>query len=149
MTETNNNVKNIGLRGVKVADTRVSHVDGTNGMLVYRGYRIEALAERSTFEETAYLLHYDALPKEEQLRDFKKSLEEARELPSFVYDSIRKLPKASLPMDVLQARSRLAALRAEHRALLTQELGAISFAQALRRGANGTDESTATRARGE
>jgi citrate synthase len=103
MTETNNNVKNIGLRGVKVADTRVSHVDGTNGILVYRGYRIEALAERSTFEETAYLLHYDALPKEEQLRDFKKSLEEARELPSFVYDSIRKLPEASLPMDVLQA----------------------------------------------
>ena len=103
MSETNNNTKNIGLRGVKVADTRVSHVDGTNGVLVYRGYRIEALAENSTFEELAYLLHYDALPKEEQLRDFRKSLEEARELPSFVFESIRKLPKESLPMDVLQA----------------------------------------------
>jgi citrate synthase len=103
MEETNNSVKNIGLRGVKVADTRISHVDGTNGVLVYRGYGIEALAENSTFEETAFLLHHDALPKEEQLKDFKKSLEEARELPAFVFDSIRKLPKSCMPMDVLQA----------------------------------------------
>jgi citrate synthase len=72
MTEANSNVKNIGLRGVKVADTRISHVEGTNGVLIYRGYRIEALAENSTFEETAYLLHHDALPKDEQLADFKK-----------------------------------------------------------------------------
>jgi len=103
MAETNGNVKNIGLRGVKVADTRISHVDGANGILIYRGYRIEALAEHSTFEETAYLLHHDALPKPEQLADFRKSLEEARELPGFVFDSIRKLPRSSLPMDVLQA----------------------------------------------
>ena len=61
------NVKNIGLRGVKVADTRISHVDGTNGVLIYRGYRIEELARDSTFEETAYLLHYDALPTKQQL----------------------------------------------------------------------------------
>ena len=98
-----NNVKNIGLRGVKVADTRISHVDGTNGILIYRGYRIEDLAEHSTFEETAYLLLHDALPKEEQLAEFKKQLEEARELPSFVFDSIKKLPKTAQPMDVLQA----------------------------------------------
>lgn len=103
MAEANNTTKNIGLRGIKVADTRISHVDGTNGILVYRGYRIEALAENSTFEETAYLLHYDALPKEEQLKEFRKSLEEARELPAFVFDSIRKLPKSAQPMDVLQA----------------------------------------------
>ena len=35
--------KNIGLRGVKVADTRISDVDGENGILIYRGYRIEEL----------------------------------------------------------------------------------------------------------
>jgi citrate synthase len=50
------NTKNIGLRGVKVADTRISDVDGTNGILIYRGYPIEELAEHSTYEETAYLL---------------------------------------------------------------------------------------------
>ncbi len=96
-------VKNIGLRGVTVADTKISHVDGENGILIYRGYRIEDLARNSTFEETAYLLLHDALPNEEQLEDFKRKLIEAGELPSFVFDSLRKLPKTSHPMDVLQA----------------------------------------------
>ncbi|MDA8098635.1 MAG: citrate synthase [Nitrospiraceae bacterium] len=95
--------KNIGLRSVPVADTRISDVDGTNGILIYRGYRIEDLAKNSTYEETAYLLLHDALPNEEQLADFRKNLEEARELPAFVFDSIKKLPKTSHPMDVLQA----------------------------------------------
>jgi len=35
------NTKNIGLRGVKVADTRISDVDGEHGILIYRGYPIE------------------------------------------------------------------------------------------------------------
>jgi citrate synthase len=96
-------VKNIGLRGVKVADTKIGHVDGENGILIYRGYRIEELAQNSTFEETAYLLLHDALPSEEQLDDFKKKLKEARELPAFVFDGIKRLPKSSQPMDVLQA----------------------------------------------
>ncbi len=95
--------KNIGLRGVKVADTRIGHVDGAKGVLIYRGYRIEDLAERSTFEETAYLLIHDALPNEVQLDDFTRRLAEARELPAFVFDSIKMLPRSSRPMDVLQA----------------------------------------------
>jgi citrate synthase len=102
MTESTT-TKNIGLRGVTVADTRISDVDGENGILIYRGYRIEELAKNSTFEETAFLLLNDALPNEEQLEDFKKKLIEARELPSFVFDSLRQLPRTSHPMDVLQA----------------------------------------------
>jgi citrate synthase len=97
------NVKNTGLRGVTVADTKISHVDGVNGILIYRGYRIEDLARNSTFEETAYLLLYDTLPNDEQLKDFRRKLVEAGELPSFVFDSLGKLPKTSQPMDVLQA----------------------------------------------
>jgi citrate synthase len=76
-----NNVKNIGLRGVKVADTRISHVDGTKGVLVYRGYRIEALAEHSTFEETAYLLHHEELPTSGDLQAFTRQIVAAREVP--------------------------------------------------------------------
>ncbi|MHB8845968.1 MAG: citrate/2-methylcitrate synthase [Nitrospirota bacterium] len=103
MAETNNSTKNIGLRGIKVADTRISDVDGTHGILIYRGYPIEELAEHSTFEETAYLLLHDALPNREQLEDFRRLLVEARELPAFVFDAIRRLPKTSRPIDVLQA----------------------------------------------
>ncbi len=81
--------KNIGLRGVTVADTRISDVDGENGILIYRGYRIEELAENSTFEETAYLLLHDELPAEEQLKDFTQRLEKARPLPSFILQTLR------------------------------------------------------------
>ena len=48
-------VKNTGLRGVKVADTRISFIDGEKGILVYRGYRIEDLAKYSSFEEVSWL----------------------------------------------------------------------------------------------
>ncbi len=96
-------LKNIGLRGVTVADTKISHVDGENGILIYRGYRIEELAQSSTFEETAYLLHHDRLPTENELREFAKELIQARQVPEFVFDALKHLPKESLPMDVLQA----------------------------------------------
>jgi len=101
MTETNN-TKNIGLRGVKVADTRISDVDGTHGILIYRGYPIEELAEHSTYEETAFLLLHDAMPTVKELRDFTEGLRAARALPAFAVDILRAMPKGSSPMDVLQ-----------------------------------------------
>ncbi len=67
-------VKNIGLRGVKVADTKISFIDGEKGILIYRGYRIEELAERSSFMETAYLLLNGDLPEAGQLADFDKQV---------------------------------------------------------------------------
>ncbi len=102
MTDTDH-VKNIGLRGVTVADTKISHVDGTNGILIYRGYRIEDLAMHSTFEETSYLLLHDMLPTADQLESFKKLLAEARVVSDFVFESLKLLPKSAHPMDVLQA----------------------------------------------
>ncbi|HOD75078.1 MAG: citrate/2-methylcitrate synthase [Syntrophorhabdaceae bacterium] len=96
-------VKNIGLRGVTVADTKISRIDGQNGVLIYRGFRIEELARDSTFEETAYLLHHDELPGREELRKFTELLVEARTMPRFVFDVLKGLPKESHPMDVLQA----------------------------------------------
>jgi citrate synthase len=97
------NTKNIGLRGVKVADTRISDVDGTNGILIYRGYPIEELAEHSTYEETAYLLLHDDMPTVQELREFTEGLRASRSLPVFLVDILRDLPKSSSPMDVLQA----------------------------------------------
>ena len=48
--------KNIGLRGIEVADTKISNIDGGKGKLIYRGFDILDLTKNSTFEETAYLL---------------------------------------------------------------------------------------------
>jgi citrate synthase len=103
-------VKNIGLRGVTVADTKISQVDGENGILIYRGYRIEELAQDSTFEETAYLLLHDELPTGELLAAFRNGLREAGQVPGFVFDVLRRLPKQSHPMDVLQAAVPLLAM---------------------------------------
>ena len=45
-----------GLEGIPAAQSSISYVDGQKGILEYRGIRIEELAEKSTFLETAYLL---------------------------------------------------------------------------------------------
>ena len=97
------NVKNTGLRGVTVADTRVSFIDGEKGILIYRGYRIEDLAEKSSFMEVAYLVLNGILPDKKELSDFENRIKEARQVPEFIYDSFKELPKDSNPMDVLQA----------------------------------------------
>ncbi|MCE5242905.1 MAG: citrate (Si)-synthase, partial [Desulfobacteraceae bacterium] len=96
-------VKNIGLRGVTVADTKISYIDGENGVLIYRGYRIEELAERSTFMETSCLLLNGVLPDTEQIDRFEKEVVAARPVPEFVFDCFRKLPVETQTMDVLQA----------------------------------------------
>jgi len=95
-------VKNTGLRGVTVADTRISFIDGEKGILLYRGYRIEELAEKSTFPEVAWLLLHDDLPDENELKGFAEDITRARELPGVVVECLRKLPTQSAPMDVLQ-----------------------------------------------
>ncbi|MFH0958316.1 MAG: citrate/2-methylcitrate synthase [Pseudomonadota bacterium] len=96
-------VKNIGLRGVTVADTKISFIDGNQGILIYRGYRIEELAERSTFIETSFLLLHGYLPSPEELRIFTGQLVEASDVGDYVYNCLKKLPRKSNPMDVLQA----------------------------------------------
>ena len=64
--------KNIGLRGIEVADTKISNIDGDKGKLIYRGFDILDLTKNSTFEETAYLLIYDNLPTKNELNEFNK-----------------------------------------------------------------------------
>jgi citrate synthase len=96
-------VKNTGLRGVTVADTKVSYIDGENGILIYRGYRIEELAERSTFMETAFLLLHGHLPKESEIERFERQVIQSRDVPEFILESLEKFPKQDGPMDVLQA----------------------------------------------
>jgi citrate synthase len=95
--------KNIGLRGVKVADTRISDVDGEKGILIYRGFNICDLGVHSTFEEVSFLLLNDRLPTKEELKGFQKTLVSERGIPSAVLTLMKKLPSSAHPMDVLQA----------------------------------------------
>jgi citrate synthase len=97
------NVKNVGLRGVTVADTKISFVDGENGILLYRGYRVEQLAQDSSFIEVAYLLLNGSLPNKKELVKFDTLVKEARSLPDYSYEILKKYPKGAAPMDVLQS----------------------------------------------
>ncbi|MFN4336606.1 MAG: citrate/2-methylcitrate synthase [Candidatus Nitrosocaldus sp.] len=94
-------IKNIGLRNVEVADTKLCLIDGENGRLLYRGYDIFDLAKNSTFEETSYLLLYGDLPTKEQLDEFDEQLRRARALPREVIDAMLHRAKSARPMDVL------------------------------------------------
>jgi len=103
MKEKTIDAKNIGLRGVKVADTRISDVDGEKGILIYRGFNICDLVSYSTFEEVSFLLLNDRLPTKEELKEFQKTLVSERRIPSAVITLMKKLPSTTHPMDVLQA----------------------------------------------
>jgi citrate synthase len=96
-------ILNTGLRGFKVASTRISDVDGAAGKLIYRGYLIKELAGKVSFEEVVYLLLYEKLPNEEELNRFKEQLAGERRVPSELIASLKNRPKDALPMDILQA----------------------------------------------
>ncbi|MBT5200901.1 MAG: citrate (Si)-synthase [Thaumarchaeota archaeon] len=95
--------KNIGLRGIEVADTKISNIDGEKGKLIYRGFDILDLTENSTFEETAYLLLYDSLPTKPQLDEFNSKLVDARYIPKQMQKNMGNWRKDADPMDMLQA----------------------------------------------
>ncbi|MBC8463613.1 MAG: citrate (Si)-synthase, partial [Deltaproteobacteria bacterium] len=101
--ETTQSIKDTGLRGVTIASTRISDVIGAQGKLIYRGYLIQDLAERASFEEVAYLLLYEQLPTRERLKEFDECLKSERAIPSELIDALKTRPHDALPMDILQA----------------------------------------------
>lgn len=95
--------RNIGLRNIEVADTKICSIDGEQGKLIYRGYDILDLVNRSTFEETAYLLLFGGLPSAEELADFSHRLSEVRKLPEPLLNNLKNRPRKAHPMDILQS----------------------------------------------
>jgi len=101
--ENDKQIQNTGLRGVTIASTKISDVNGAIGKLVYRGFLAKDLAGKVSFEEVAYLLLYEQLPNKEELRQFKESLVSERALPGELIDALETRPQDALPMDILQA----------------------------------------------
>jgi citrate synthase len=92
-----------GLAGVPVAYSKICHIDGEKGVLEYRGIPIEALAQHSTFEETAFLLVKGHLPNREELAAFEKDLRTHRRLKYKIVDLIKCFPETGHPMEAMQA----------------------------------------------
>lgn len=92
-----------GLDGVIATESSISDIDGAKGVLSYRGFSIEELAEKSTFEETAYLLLTGELPNQDALKTFASGMSEAMNLPQDLLTLLNSYPKHSDSMFVLQS----------------------------------------------
>src|SRR2546428_1260542 len=92
-----------GLAGVPAARSQISDVDGQGGVLEYRGIRIEELASKSTFLETAFLLLFSHLPARLELERFSADITRHRRLQVQIIGLIKCLPDTRHPMDALQA----------------------------------------------
>jgi citrate synthase len=91
-----------GLEGVPATKSNISDIDGEKGILFYRGYPIEQLAEHSNFEETALLLLDGHLPKKHELAVFDEELRRNRRVKYNIKQMMKNLPATGHPMDMLQ-----------------------------------------------
>ena len=89
-----------GLLGIVVDETTISHVMPDINSLTYRGYAVQDLCEKCNFEEVAYLVLNGDLPKKNELKKFKKQLEENRNITINLREIVKHMPKRSHPMDV-------------------------------------------------
>src|SRR5687767_14361020 len=91
-----------GLRGVVAAQSAIGDVNGEQGILIYQGYDIHDLAEKSTFEEVVFLLWNGRLPNQAELDDLTAKIRENYETPAEVVEMLKRFPKDADPMDVLR-----------------------------------------------
>ena len=91
-----------GLEGVVAAETSVGDVDGARCQLIYRGYNIDELAGRATYEEVSYLLLEGALPTATQLSGWVKQLDAQRTLEPATLALLQALPRSAGPMAMLR-----------------------------------------------
>jgi citrate synthase len=92
-----------GFMSTGSCQSKITYLDGEKGVLLYRGYPIEQIAEKSSFIETSYLLIYGELPTKDQLDNFQYHLVHH----SMVHESIKNLydgfPNNPHPMAVCSA----------------------------------------------
>ncbi|WP_452228680.1 MULTISPECIES: citrate synthase [unclassified Lacinutrix] len=92
-----------GFKNTGSCESAITFLNGEEGILRYRGYSIEELAEKADFLEVAFLLIFGELPNKEELEKFQKDIKEQ----SVVDDDIKKIldafPKSAHPMGVLSS----------------------------------------------
>ena len=92
-----------GLEGIPAAESAICYIDGTKGVLEYRGVPVTELAEESSFLETAYLLIFNELPDADTLQGFERDVRLHTRLKLKILRMMEFLPEGGHPMDFLQA----------------------------------------------
>ena len=99
-----------GLLGIVVDETKISQVMPEINSLTYRGYTVQELCDKCSFEEVAYLVLNGELPNKKQLKEFIKEERSDRKLSKQILNDIQKMPKKAQPMDVVRTVVSLMAL---------------------------------------
>ena len=92
-----------GFVNTAACSSEITYIDGAAGILRYRGYPIEQLAERSTFIETSYLLIYGELPTQDQLAEFTAKISRHTLLHEELKRFFDGFPRDAHPMPVLSS----------------------------------------------
>lgn len=103
LKETSHVALDHGFMNTASCSSAITYIDGDQGILRYRGYPIEQLAEQSTFLETSYLLIYGTLPTPAQLTEFENNVSKH----TMVHEELRRFfdgfPRDAHPMPVLSS----------------------------------------------
>ncbi len=91
-----------GLRGQVAGKTALSTVGKEGKGLTYRGYAIEELAAKASFEEVAYMLLYGNLPNQSEYELYSSKLKSYRSLPDELKEVLERIPAEAHPMDVMR-----------------------------------------------
>ncbi|HET9875789.1 MAG TPA: citrate synthase [Mycobacterium sp.] len=103
LAKTGYNTFDNGFANTAPVKSAITYIDGENGVLRYRGYPIEQLAEKSTFIEVSYLLIYGELPTSEQLASFTEKIQRHTMLHEDLKRFFDGFPRNTHPMPVLSS----------------------------------------------
>lgn len=103
LKETGDVTLDFGFLNTAACTSSITYIDGEKGILRYRGYPIEQLAEQSTFLETSYLLIYGSLPTQDELDDFKGLIRRHTMLHEELRQFFDGFPRDAHPMPVLSS----------------------------------------------
>jgi citrate synthase len=109
-----------GYMNTGACTSSITFLDGEQGILKYRGYAIEEIAEKSTFLETSYLTFYGKLPTAAELKAFEERIASYDDVPEGIKSMIKAFPKDAHPMAVLS--SNMVSLSAFYHDLCAQDL---------------------------
>ncbi|MSW11470.1 MAG: citrate (Si)-synthase, partial [Actinobacteria bacterium] len=103
LATTGNVTLDHGFVNTAACSSAITYIDGDAGILRYRGYPIEQLAEQSSFLETSYLLIYGYLPSQPELDDFKTKIRKHTMLHEELRQFFDGFPRDAHPMPVLSS----------------------------------------------
>ncbi|WP_130866621.1 citrate synthase [Acidipropionibacterium timonense] len=103
LSTTGNIMLDPGFVNTASCESKITYIDGGQGILRYRGYPIEQLAEHASFLETAYLVLNGELPTAAELETFENGIRRKTLIDERMRDLFRCFPRRSHPMPVLSA----------------------------------------------